>query len=192
MAKECKRCHKIKQFSKFHKNRDNKDDLCLYCKECELERYKTYREDHSMRQKKRINKNKNIVFSHYGNKCALCNCTIREFLTIDHIKGGGAKHRKELKRSGPFFYSWLIKNLFPDGFRILCWNCQYKERYRLTKRNYSYTKQDITNRKYFKKLRKQVINKYGELRDFPLMREKYRVLCANCNWNSYIKTKNNL
>ena len=33
---------------------------------------------------------------------------------------------------------------------------------------------------------------YRELRDFPLMREKYRVLCANCNWNSYIKTKNNL
>lgn len=46
-----------------------------------------------------------------------------EFLTIDHIDGNGAEHRRTLKRGGITFYRWLINNGFPSGFQTLCYNC---------------------------------------------------------------------
>lgn len=66
----------------------------------------------------------------YGNKCACLNCpeTMTEFLTIDHINGGGNKHRKEISNGkynvgGTYFYGWLKKNNWPSGFQCLCHNC---------------------------------------------------------------------
>lgn len=35
--------------------------------------------------------------------------------------GGGSKHRKEIGVAST--YSWLKKNKYPEGFRVLCWNC---------------------------------------------------------------------
>lgn len=65
------------------------------------------------------------VFEAYGGKCACCGETASQFLTIDHINGGGSKHRKSLSRN---FYMWLRANDFPkDGFRILCMNCNFAE-----------------------------------------------------------------
>lgn len=63
---------------------------------------------------------KDIVFSHYGNKCACCGEEESAFLSIDHINGGGNKHRKS---SGKNILSFLIKNNFPQGFQLLCYNC---------------------------------------------------------------------
>lgn len=62
------------------------------------------------------------VLNHYGTICACCYENQQEFLTIDHIKGGGNQHRKEVG-SGPAFYSWLIKQNFPEGYQTLCYNC---------------------------------------------------------------------
>ncbi len=42
------------------------------------------------------------------------------FLTIDHIDGSGAEHRKKLTVS---ITKWLAKHNYPEGFQILCWNC---------------------------------------------------------------------
>jgi len=66
------------------------------------------------------------VFSHYGGnppKCACCNETKIKFLTIDHINGGGYKHRKETGLYADKLYRWLRKNNYPEGYQILCWNC---------------------------------------------------------------------
>jgi hypothetical protein len=65
-------------------------------------------------------KAREMVFSHYGKKCACCGETIYEFLTIDHINGDGNKHRREIKTD---IYRWLIKNNYPSGYQILCYNC---------------------------------------------------------------------
>ena len=66
------------------------------------------------------------VINHYSNgsmECSCCGENIIEFLTIDHINGGGRKHLKQL---GPGnFYTWLIKNNYPEGFRVLCLNCNF-------------------------------------------------------------------
>jgi hypothetical protein len=71
------------------------------------------------------------VLSHYGGnppKCACCGERELDFLTIDHINGGGNQHRKKVLGhliGGWIFYIWLRKNNFPEGFRVLCWNCQW-------------------------------------------------------------------
>jgi hypothetical protein len=60
----------------------------------------------------------------YGGACECCGETAPEFLTVDHIAGDGAKHRREVGRGGTTFYRWLELNGFPKGnFRLLCWNC---------------------------------------------------------------------
>jgi hypothetical protein len=43
------------------------------------------------------------------------------FLCIDHINGGGSKHRREGKF--PSMYQWLKTHNFPEGFQVLCHNC---------------------------------------------------------------------
>jgi hypothetical protein len=60
----------------------------------------------------------------YGGKCACCGEDRREFLSIYHIEGGGSKHRKELGMNGGCnFYTWLRSQGYPDGYRVLCHNC---------------------------------------------------------------------
>ncbi len=60
------------------------------------------------------------VIKHYGGKCECCLEDIIEFLGIDHINGNGRKHRATFTGS---IYQWLKKNNYPQGYRILCHNC---------------------------------------------------------------------
>ena len=76
-------------------------------------------------QLKRHRSQKQVVFTHYSGgtpKCACSGCNEKffEFLCIDHVNGGGNKHRKTISGS---IYPWLIKNNFPPGYRVLCHNC---------------------------------------------------------------------
>jgi len=64
-----------------------------------------------------------LVLEHYGGKCACCGETYYEFLAMDHIEGGGSIHHKELRKLGISICNWLKKNNFPEGFRVLCHNC---------------------------------------------------------------------
>lgn len=62
------------------------------------------------------------IFKHYSKGSCCCSCcgeSHYEFMAIDHVNGGGAKHRKKV---GPTD-RWIIKHRFPRGFRILCHNC---------------------------------------------------------------------
>jgi hypothetical protein len=59
------------------------------------------------------------VLDHYGTACACCGETQSEFLQIDHIDGGGTKHRKTTRD----ICKWLVAEGFPDGFKTLCSNC---------------------------------------------------------------------
>jgi Ser-tRNA(Ala) deacylase AlaX len=65
------------------------------------------------------------ILTHYGGdppKCACCGESTIEFLTIDHIKGGGYRHRRRIIGN---IYTWLKKNDFPKEFRVLCMNCNF-------------------------------------------------------------------
>jgi hypothetical protein len=69
------------------------------------------------------------VLQHYGGnppKCACCGEANLSFLTIDHINGGGVQHRKTIHvRSGTGFFCWLRRNGYPEGFQVLCFNCNH-------------------------------------------------------------------
>jgi hypothetical protein len=66
-----------------------------------------------------------VVFNHYGGfVCSCCGTTEPEFLTLEHLNGGGTKHRREVGY-GSDFYRWIIKNNFPPGYAILCMNCNF-------------------------------------------------------------------
>lgn len=65
------------------------------------------------------------VFSHYSPEL-LCNCCHEseyEFLTIDHMKDRSIYGHGNNIKSGWNLINWIYQNDFPDGFRILCFNC---------------------------------------------------------------------
>jgi len=69
-------------------------------------------------------KQRELIFDHYGRLCACCGETRIEFLSIDHVKGGGNKHRRDAKLTNSTdLYLWIIRHGFPDDFRVLCYNC---------------------------------------------------------------------
>ena len=63
-----------------------------------------------------------------GRQCKCCAESIIDMLTIDHIENGGAKHRQAIGKPGNAFYKWLKANDYPEGFQILCWNCNWGKR----------------------------------------------------------------
>lgn len=65
---------------------------------------------------------KKKVFDYYGRECACCGEKEMMFLTIDHIDGGGTKHRKKM---GEKITTWLLRNNLPKGFQTLCFNCNW-------------------------------------------------------------------
>lgn len=64
---------------------------------------------------------KEELIAHYGGRCACCGEDRYEFLAIDHIDGGGGRHRREMGGAA-VFYRWLARHL-PEGYRVLCHNC---------------------------------------------------------------------
>ncbi len=70
------------------------------------------------------------VLSHYGRgdpKCVCCGLLDLKVLCIDHEFGGGNIERARLGSLGfgYNFYRWLIRNDFPEGYRLLCHNCNF-------------------------------------------------------------------
>lgn len=64
------------------------------------------------------------VIDAYGGRCACCGTMEYEFLCLDHINGGGRKHRLETKSSRTTIYWQVKQDGFPkDKYRLLCWNC---------------------------------------------------------------------
>ena len=129
--KRCTKCRRLLSLDCFHKNKTRKSGLAEQCRNCCSRRQREYH----IREKKRINqqnreytlKLKVEVLGHYAGgppKCACCGDSHVEFLGIDHVDGGGVKHRKKIGVSGgPSFYRWLRKNNYPSGYRVLCQNC---------------------------------------------------------------------
>ena len=102
-----------------------------YCEKCydRLENTQKYRKLYNKTKKgKFVHKEyrdniKRLVLEAYSGKyphCACCGESTYQFLTIDHINGGGHKHRKEIKIP---LTRWLYKNNCPQGFQVLCMNC---------------------------------------------------------------------
>lgn len=133
MEKKCKKCSEIKDVVNFSKTKRYKDGFHIYCKPCrvKLQRVVFLKNPETQRSyKRKWNKNlKNQVFEYYCDskefKCMKCGFSDIRALTLDHIEGQGNKHRKDVG----YVYRWVVKNDFPEGFQILCMNCQFVKKY---------------------------------------------------------------
>lgn len=141
--RECSRCGVSKPHNDFYKGRGE-------CKSCTREknsinRMLKYQERYDMGlctkcggekttdtvwcescAKKRRERDKNRrararqkVLDYYGRICACCGEDEELFLTIDHVNNDGSEHRDEVDRVA----EWIVKEGFPTGFQILCFNC---------------------------------------------------------------------
>ena len=92
--------------------------------------YHRHRDEQIIKMKEYRNKLKDRCFAAYGGYvCACCKETEQSFLCIDHINNDGYQHRKEIGfRGGIGIYLWLIRNNFPPGFQVLCFNCNQSKR----------------------------------------------------------------
>ncbi len=89
-------------------------------KACSQEHKVLYRQQFD---RDRCSKRRDKILEHYGNKCACCGETQKEFLALDHKNGKGQEHRKQIGGGSSGMYRWVIKNGYPDIFQILCHNC---------------------------------------------------------------------
>ncbi len=111
--KRCPTCKSDKSLTDFDKNRRQLNGVQTQCREC---------------RKSSRGRDRRQVIAHYSNgtnNCECCGENRVEFLAIDHIKGGGSQHRRSIKTS---IITWIIKRWkkeknFPEGFRVLCYNC---------------------------------------------------------------------
>lgn len=65
------------------------------------------------------------ILKHYSQEklcCTKCGVSDIRVLTLDHVNGGGHKQIRETHTSLP---QWIINNNFPEGFQVLCYNCQF-------------------------------------------------------------------
>ena len=81
------------------------------------------RQQNAERERLRYAAYRGIVIKAYGSTCACCGESEILFLEIDHIQNDGSNHRKEIGPSSRAIIYWLIQNDFPDGFQLLCSNC---------------------------------------------------------------------
>lgn len=77
-------------------------------------------------QEKYRKKLKEEVISHYGGKCANCDCTDIRYLTIDHINGVSKKEPAN-QRAGYALYLRIRREHFPNGFQVLCFYCNVRK-----------------------------------------------------------------
>lgn len=91
------------------------------CNPCRDERAETYKEV----GRPRYFALKFAALAAYGSICACCGETDHIFLSIDHINDDGAEHRKQTGQGIDGLYRWLKDNQYPEGFRVLCHNCNH-------------------------------------------------------------------
>lgn len=68
---------------------------------------------------------KDMIIDHYTNGkncCGWCGITDKRVLDVDHINDDGKRQRAEVNNNLTW---WIVKNKFPEGFQILCRNCNW-------------------------------------------------------------------
>lgn len=133
-TKKCTRCLNIKEEKEFYKRKKRNGEIvpACACKECERERgrkrilTKEQLARNNSCQKEYQRSARIDAIRHYSGgsmACACCGEARIEFLAIDHVHGGGNRHRRE--KGVSYLATWLKSRGFPAGFQILCHNCNF-------------------------------------------------------------------
>lgn len=112
LCRVCSKCKRLKPIVDFSTQNDRKSGLSSQCRQCQNRRVVAYNQSQ-------------CIFAYMklgGCKCVLCGCQELRFLTIDHINGGGSKHRRFLRKNR--VYQAVINDKNPKRWaRVLCFNC---------------------------------------------------------------------
>lgn len=150
----CTSCKRYLSPVAFGKNRAISDGLHVYCKPCNAAKMRaSYHADPELwnqrrneslqkwrksspeklqaqydRHNARMREFRKEVLAAYGGRCACCGESTFEFLSIDHVNNDGAQHRRQVGQSSAV-YRWLKKNGYPEGFQVLCFNCNMAKQF---------------------------------------------------------------
>lgn len=125
--------HKLYVQERYQKNR-----------ETDIERAKKWNKENPERHKKNADNHYAILREQalhaYGKFCQCCGETEPDFLCIDHVNNDGYLYRKSVKNpeTGKFYkvgphtgiglLKWLRDHDYPDGFQVLCHNCNHSKK----------------------------------------------------------------
>lgn len=117
-TKVCCDCETEKPLTEFYPRRSlGPNRYFSRCKPCDAKYIKGVRQGE-----------REQVIAHYSggsNKCAHCPENRLAALDLDHINGGGTRERKATGRSSQEIYRHAIRDGFPEGFQVLCRNCNW-------------------------------------------------------------------
>ena len=143
----------------------------------------------------RIIKNRKLIINNLGGKCECCRIDNEEFLSIDHINGGGRKERENFKKYK--HYLKMLVNLsineLTSKYRCLCFNCNYAlgfwGRCPHTLQKYNNEELLIGNRgikniKPFDRKRNNQLKQIARLKGRLEMIMAYGGKCISCNENN--------
>lgn len=129
----CKACHTLRMRGWREKNRKRANELSrasqirrrpkvlAYLREY----YRKNRSRELAQAKQRNQALKDAAYRAYGGyRCVCCDETQPAFLSLDHLNNDGCRHRKSIGR-GANIYTWLRDNGYPQGFQVLCHNCNH-------------------------------------------------------------------
>lgn len=129
--KVCPRCHGAGPFGV---DLSTRLGMATWCMECNRNKYYRNREYQQKYQRKlRLD-----AMQHYCGgepRCMCIGCPLNgpgvfhEFLTFDHIGGGGNAHRKQIGSASTKFVVWLRRNNYPITIQVLCMNCNWASRH---------------------------------------------------------------
>ena len=147
MTKKCSKCKRTLSLRNFHRDIQKKDRLTSSCKDCrrraQIEEYEKYRKRNLNYNKKYYGKNREKImeahkkhrikvfteiFNLLGNQCVKCGMKDKRVLQIDHIEGGGYKHKK-IKGCGMSYYEEILESIKnkENKYQLLCANCNFIE-----------------------------------------------------------------
>ena len=117
---------------KAYRSRMIAERRCVWCgnfRECDQGRYCNICKQKITARTARIRRiQRQLVLNHYGAICACCGERNPGFLSIDHINSDGAEHYRR-DSTATNLARWLVKHNFPEGFQLLCYNCNCGRHY---------------------------------------------------------------
>ena len=127
--KKCSKCKQVfPRTIEFFRWRSDRNEFRASCRFCDKQHYKDNRKTYLARNNRWHLNFKKKILRHYSPdlKCQMCGFDDIRALSLDHIDGGGNEHRRQIDvHSGAMFYRWIRDNNFPEGYQVLCMNCQF-------------------------------------------------------------------
>jgi hypothetical protein len=128
----CRACKRTLPLTReyFYYNHTRKHGFQYICRECANSQDYAWKNVDRVRDKERKRAShvalRQEVLAHYSHgtmRCACCGEGHIQFLAIDHVNGGGHRQRQQIGRNSRATYYWLKVKGFPEGFAVLCHNC---------------------------------------------------------------------